>query len=136
MNTEQQTPPPITPSPSTQPPKPKRKLGCLAWLGIIVGGFILLAIIGGIMSGPSTPSGNTTDTGTNSVFEAGAWVGAVDGMAAYNRGDTYPTDDEFDAKGRRATADTKFDKPEDRQEWINGYKAGFKIGWDKEKDGK
>lgn len=102
--------------------------------------FTLLYMIGSIMEedNPKHPqeSDKTTQSNTNSVFEAGAWIGIVDGMAAYNRGNIYPTDEEFDSKGRRATADVTFKKAGDRQEWINGYKAGFKIGWDKEKDGK
>jgi hypothetical protein len=102
--------------------------------------FAVVAIIGfaSLASDNATSNESTSNTnsGTNSVFEAGAWIGIVDGMAAYNRGDTYLTDEEFDSIGRRATANIPFDKPGDRQDWINGYKAGFKIGWDKEKDGK
>jgi hypothetical protein len=133
MSTEQHTPPPLNSPPVTQPPKPKRKLGCFAWLGIIIGGLILLGIIGNLL--PSNTPSQSGDTGTNTVFEAGAWVGAVDGMADYNRGSTHATDEELDAAGRRGTANMKFDKPEDRQNWIDGYKAGYDIGWNKEAKG-
>ncbi|HEY1662335.1 MAG TPA: hypothetical protein VGI03_07945 [Verrucomicrobiae bacterium] len=118
------------------------------WAKIVVGvivSFTLLILIGSLLPDQSTTSQSnqntnssdqTSQSGTNSVFESGAWIGAVDGIAAYNRGDSYPTDEEFDSKGRRDTADMKFDNAGDRQDWMNGYKAGFKIGWDKEKDGK
>jgi hypothetical protein len=48
----------------------------------------------------------------------------------------YPTDEEFDSNGRRATANMTFNKAEERQMWMDGYKAGFKIGWDNAKNGK
>jgi hypothetical protein len=79
----------------------------------------------------------TTTTGVkaqqsarDSVFEAGALVGVFTGMSAYNGGENHATAEELDSAGRRLTADMKFDQPKaSRQDWIDGYKAGYEIGW-------
>lgn len=101
---------------------------------------IYLSIIALTIPNNSTPSGSTaankvtadTNSNTNSddAFGAGLNYGSVVGMLAYNEGDVYPTDDEMDAEARQVTANIQFDEPGERQEWIAGYKIGFKSGWD------
>jgi len=110
------------------------------WAKILVGigvGIILLIVVGALVEPDQTRQSNqSSQSSTNDTFRAAAMIGAVDGMAAYNRGDAYPTDEEFDSNGRAATANMTFNKAGDRQDWMDGYKAGFKIGWDDAKAGK
>jgi hypothetical protein len=47
MSNSEQTPPVVNKPADIQPRK--KKLGCLAWLGIVFGGFILLGIIGAFL---------------------------------------------------------------------------------------
>jgi hypothetical protein len=65
----------------------------------------------------------------NQRYEAGHYIGVLDGNMAYNEGRLKPTDEQLDAAARRASSNIKFNDDDDRQNWMNGYTSGFHSGW-------
>lgn len=70
-----------------------------------------------------------TQTQMSDSWKAGQSIGFISGSTDYNGGRRQAGDDELDAAARRITAGVRFDSAEKRDEWIRGYKAGYRDGW-------
>ena len=93
--------------------------GCVVIILIV----LLLGLIGSMCS-PDTGSSSSSDS-----YKAGNQVGFLDGNMARNGGRLKASDDQIDAAARRVTAGVQFNKSEDREDWIRGYKSGYSSGW-------
>lgn len=95
-------------------------IGCAAVIILLV----IAAFIGSFLNpDPSSPRSD--------AYGAGRQIGFVEGNMAYNGGSTKADTAQLDAAGRRATANVPFKKPEDREEWIRGFKDGYQEGWNR-----
>jgi hypothetical protein len=102
----------------------KLPLGCTLLLGL--GGLMFLLIIMGLIIGPDK---KPPAPPPSKHYEAGLVVGKLQGLMDANMYTTPQSDERLELGARRGTGNTRFDTPGGQQEWIDGYKAGYREGW-------
>ena len=92
--------------------------GCF---GLIIMLIVIGAIIGAFLPGSSSTSSDSYKTGHN--------VGFIDGNVAMQQGRLRESDEEKEAAAWSLASQFTGDSQEQKQDYVNGYKAGWDDGY-------